>query len=461
MGFAGLLYVKVRAAKWAEVDAILDANAAGLDTALRLFPPMELAHQDADDGPPPKMPPKWNAPPPKLAPRERLIETLDWPGAPGVQDRTGHYFVVWRADGSILKSVGYHGTPAMPHDTQPTATLRSTNGQRERYQRGPRQTTILVGMPLAALHRELRIFAWQLVLSGAIVLAIGLSGGWLISRSILRPIATIATTASRISGANLTERIDESEVDAELAGLARVLNATFDRLQAAFDRQTQFTADASHELRTPLAVLRSQAELTLSRPRTEAEYQLALNACLRAAIRMTELVEQLLLLARADSGMAVLPKGPVAWATVVSEVLEQLRPLATEKEVSLHVKLQEVVVLGDAVALAQVVTNLVTNAIQHNRPGGRVQIRLRSDGHDAELHIHDTGPGIAPKDQARLFERFYRVDHARARSSGGNGLGLAICLSIINAHDGEIGFESPPGEGTTFWVRLPCGASQN
>lgn len=457
VGFAGLLYYKVRAAKWAEVDAALEAGAAGLDATLRLFPPSELAQQDNGDGPPPKLPPKWKdpPPPPKLAPRERLLESLGWPGGPGAQDRTGHYFVVWRADGTILKNGGLPGTPTRPSEVLPQPTLRDVDEHRELYQRGPRQTTILVGMPNAPPRLALRTFAWQLVLSGAIVLAIGLTGGWLISRSILRPIAAIAATASRISGTNLTERIAEQEVESELAGLARVLNETFDRLQEAFDRQMQFTADASHELRTPLAVLRSQAELALARPRTEAEYQQALSACLRAAIRMTDLVEQLLLLARADSGMAVLKKAPVAWATVVNDVLEQLSPLAKEKDISLHVKLQEVVVHGDAVALAQVVSNLVTNAIQHNRPGGRVQIRLRGDAHEAELHIHDTGPGIAKKDQARLFERFYRVDQARARTSGGNGLGLAICLSIINAHDGEIGFESNPGEGTTFWVRLP------
>jgi two-component system, OmpR family, sensor kinase len=321
--------------------------------------------------------------------------------------------------------------------------------------RGPRQTTILVGMPVENINRDMRAFVWQLVLSGSVVLIVGLTGGWLVSRSIIRPVESIAKTASRISGDNLSERIDEETVETELSGLASVLNDTFDRLQEAFDRQTQFTADASHELRTPLAVLRSQAELTLSRSRSEAEYRQAIDACLKAAIRMTGLVEKMLLLARSDSGATLLKKVPVKWADVVQEAIDQLEPLAKEKKVTQHKKLKPVTVSGDSLALSQVVCNLISNAIQYNRSGGRVEIRLRSNDIEAELEIRDNGPGIPEVDQPHIFERFYRVDKARTRTSGGNGLGLAICLSIVKAHAGEISFESTPGEGTTFWVRLP------
>ena len=134
------------------------------------------------------------------------------------------------------------------------------------------------------------------------MLAVGLAGGWLASARILRPVAAISATASAISATNLSERIDAAAVDRELADLAGVLNATFDRLEAAFERQARFTADASHELRTPLAVLRSQAQLALSRPRSAEEYRKSIEECLRAAERMTALVEGLLTLARADAG---------------------------------------------------------------------------------------------------------------------------------------------------------------
>ena len=145
----------------------------------------------------------------------------------------------------------------------------------------PSRTTILVGRPANDVVDSLTAFAWQLAATGISVLAVGLAGGWLISRRILRPISTIAATASRISINNLSERIDSLRVESELTELAQVLNDTFDGLEAAFERQAQFTADASHELRTPLAVIRSQAELALKRPREAAEYQEAPSGMLQ------------------------------------------------------------------------------------------------------------------------------------------------------------------------------------
>lgn len=458
VGFAGLLYYKVRAAKWAEADAVLESAAAGMDASLRLFPPVELLTRDKSDLLPPKVGPngKGPPPPPKVANRERLIETLGWPGGPEMQrQHPGRYFAIWRADGSLLKSEGATHTLVRPTLIPTEPRFRTLDGFRELVVAGPRQSCIVVGMPVAHLDAELRSFVWQLVLTGSLVLLVGLSGGWLVSRTILRPVQTIADTASRITGNNLAERIDERAVESELAGLAGVLNATFDRLQDAFDRQTQFTADASHELRTPLAVLRSQAELTLARSRTEQEYRQAIEACLRAALRMTELVEKLLLLARADSGATTFTMKPLAWGTIIQEVVDQLEPLAQEKGIALHVKLKPVALRGDAIALAQVVSNLITNAIQYNRVNGRVQVRLRQHTTEAELEVRDTGPGIPQGDQPHLFERFYRVDKARQRGSGGTGLGLAICQSIVLAHGGSIGVESQLGEGSTFWVRLP------
>jgi heavy metal sensor kinase len=474
-GFAALLYYEVRDARLAEVDAQLEAAAASLESALRLFPQFELTGEPAPPPPPKRKPPPKKKPPPgwpgdgpefgpefgpevepKRPTREHLLDSLDLPGQPGGPS-SEVYFTVWRADGVVLKTVGGPtDDPPAATPGRPTFGRRGTN--RELAIRGRKGTTILVGRPADAVDRDLTAFAWQLAGTGAAVLLIGLAGGWLISRRIFRPIAAIATIASRISVDNLSERIDTKSVDHELADLARVLNATFRRLEAAFDRQARFTADASHELRTPLAVVRSQAELTLSRERSPAEYQEALLTCLRAAERMTDLVDGLLTLARADAGKSAV-REPVGLERVVADAVELCRPLAQQNSIRLTTDLAPVTVPGDASALGRVVGNLVTNAIRYNRPNGEVHITLERDGPDAVLTVRDTGEGIPEEHRPQLFERFYRADKARSRATGGSGLGLAIAKAVVEAHRGTIGFESTVGKGSTFWVRLPCRVS--
>jgi heavy metal sensor kinase len=462
-GFAGILYYEVRAARLAEVDAQLETAAAGLESALRLFPQHELT----GEGPPP--PPKGGPPPKKKGPpgrpmdrpdpgagpldREHLLATLDLPGPPGDKPE-GTYFTVWRSNGSVLKATGNSpDTPAPTTEPWPSLTFRGAS--REFVTKGPSGTTIVVGRPAGQVASDLRAFAWQLAGTGVAVLAVGLAGGWLISRSILRPIATITRTASRISADNLSARINADKVDRELAELARVLNATFKRLEAAFDRQARFTADASHELRTPLAVIRSQAELTLSRPRSVEEYQEAIQTCLRASARMAELVEGLLALARADAGKGAAIRESVDLNRLVADAAELCRPLANNKNVRLTTELAATAVTGDPSALARVVGNLITNAILYNRPNGEVHVTLGIDGKEALLTVRDTGEGIPEEHHAHLFERFFRADKARSRATGGSGLGLAIAKAVVEAHGGSIGFKSAVGTGSKFCVRLP------
>lgn len=451
-GFAALLYYEVRAARHAEVDAHLETSAAALDAALRLFPPGELS----SNSPPPRgdrSPPINNGLP--APPRERFLNELTLPGGMGEQ-----YFAVWKPDGTLVKSSGLPHDTLRPRGAHPRPLIESRGPNRELIVLGPYQSVVLVGRPTQRVERDLAAFAWQLAATGFTVLAIGLAGGWVISRRIFRPVAAIAATASRISGRNLEERIDADRVDVELADLAEVLNGTFDRLQAAFDRQARFTADASHELRTPLTVIRSQAELALSRVRTPEEYQAALIACVRSAVRMTDLVERLLTLARADAGWSGLRREAVDLERVVLDAVAQIGPAAEKVGVTLRSEVEPARVAGDAAALGQVVVNLVKNAVQYNRKGGRVQVQVAFRGKDAALTVSDTGVGIPETDRSHVFERFYRVDRSRSRASGGTGLGLAICKSIVEAHGGNIGFDSDPQQGTTFWVTLPLLADE-
>jgi two-component system, OmpR family, sensor kinase len=464
-GFGGLLYYEVQSSRRGEVDAKLVLAATAVDATLRGFPPTELRSQqpssDSDvslavksESTPDSQPLKGTkAPPYPLAPglpRDRFFAELQLPE--GFSD---YYFAVWRPDGTLLKSVNLpEPSPTLP-EVSPRHKLRTRGSSRELVVLGPARTVVLIGRSWGHVERDLTAFARQLIVTGLIVLGIGLAGGWMISHRILRPIAMITTAASHISEHNLTERIETSKVEIELAELATVLNSTFDRLKEAFDRQAQFTADASHELRTPLAVMRSQTELSLSRPRTPEEYQQALHSCLNSTIRMTDLVERLLALARADAGWHQAHKQVVDLDQLVDDWGSQLRRLAESKSLNMSIVTVPVQVVGDPAALGQVVSNLLTNAIQYNRTGGLVAVRVEAQDAEVCLSVTDTGPGIPLADQPHIFERFYRVDRARARASGGTGLGLAICKSIVEAHRGRIEFESHEQQGTTFLVRLP------
>jgi signal transduction histidine kinase len=225
-------------------------------------------------------------------------------------------------------------------------------------------------------------------------------------------------------------------------------------LQEAFERQARFTADASHELRTPLAIIRSNAQLALERPRSADDYRQTVQACLRSAERMTTIVAGLLALARADAGWPG-QKQTLDFAALVEEVVAQLQPLATSKGITISADLTPVMILGDAAGLHQLVGNLTSNAIQYNRANGTLKVGVKLEGGNAVLTVSDSGDGIPEADRPFIFERFYRVDKARSRSSGGTGLGLAICKGVVEAHNGTIGFDSIEGHGTTFWVRLP------
>jgi two-component system OmpR family sensor kinase len=399
-------------------------------------------------------------PPPRPPPGPRLDVALTLPDYFHRPDAPAPYFVIWRADGHLLKA-----WPAAPASSPEPAPFRVPEGTdflarqrgdlREVLLRGPHGTRVLVGRSIGREIAELTRLAWQLLSTGLAVLAVGLVGGWLLSRRAVRPLEAMSATAAAISADNLSQRIDLAEVDSELGRLAQILNAMFARLEAAFERQVRFTADASHELRTPLAIIQSHTELALARPRSAEDYRAALEACLRAAKRMKGLVEGLLTLARADAGRLEMNRQRLDLGTLVEESAVLVEPLAAKAGVRLSLASSPVAVAGDATRLTQVVTNLLTNAINYNRSGGSVSVTLEAAGQEAVLTVADTGCGIPEPDREHIFERFYRVDKARSRELGGSGLGLAICKSIVEAHGGAITFTSEENRGTRFLVRLP------
>jgi len=313
---------------------------------------------------------------------------------------------------------------------------------------------VLVGLSLTKELQAMSSFAWWLVAGGGAVLALGLGGSWWLVGRALKPVRDISAAAANISAGNLSQRINLAQTDGELGYLAGVLNSTFARLEAAFAEQKQFTADASHELRTPLTVLISEAQTTLARERSAAEYRDTIAACLEAGQQMRQLTESLLELARFDAGQESMRRDPLDLAEAVRLGVERVEPLARGRGIRIHCDLSPATVRGDAGRLHQVIINLLTNAIHYNKPEGAVRVTTRRENGTVQLTVADTGVGVDAQDLPNLFKRFYRAD--KARSEGGSGLGLAIAKAIVDAHGGSINVQSRQGAGSTFTVRLPA-----
>lgn len=326
---------------------------------------------------------------------------------------------------------------------------------------------VLIGGPLDPVHRIGNLTA-TLVVGSLATLMIALLGGFWLADRAMRPVADITRTAREISETDLSHRLNLNRQD-EIGQLADTFDAMLARLQAAFERQRQFTADASHELRTPLTIVNLEVNHALAAPRKPAEYQRALGIIQSENEFMGHLVNDLLLLARMDAGQGIPSKEKHDLSEIALEVLERLGPLAARRQVQLEAgDFPETPVQGDRQYLIQMLSNLIENAIKHTSlaEAGRehvVQIDtgVSSDGTQSWVRISDDGPGIAEEHLPHLFERFYRVDQARtannreATSASGSGLGLSIVQWIAQAHGGRVSVESAVGEGASFTVTLP------
>ena len=268
--------------------------------------------------------------------------------------------------------------------------------------------------------------------------------------------------AREIEATQLSRRLPVPAVKDEIGRLVETFNQMIARLESSFEAMKRFTADASHELRSPLTNVKSTVELALDRPRDAAEYRAALASVWEEAERLRRIVEDLLLLARADSGRLPFEREPVRLDVIGMEVAESFGPRAAESGIRVEAEGEPgVVVAGDERWLRQLVQNLVENAVRFSpaavpgKPAPLVAIRVRSDGGDALLVVEDEGPGIPEEERERIFERFYRVDASRHRDAvTGAGLGLAICAWIVEAHGGTIGASERPGGGTVILVRF-------
>jgi heavy metal sensor kinase len=307
---------------------------------------------------------------------------------------------------------------------------------------------------IAREETALRQTLWTLavILGMGIPCAIGLAiaGGYLLAGRVLAPVGAMAETARKITAESLSARLPVENPRDEFGRLAGVFNETLARLDTAFEQLRRFTADASHELRTPLTGMRSVGEVALQRSLTPQGYREVIGSMLEEVDRLTRLVESLLLLTRAEAGRIPLARSVVNLGELVSGVADSLRILAEDKDQELTVDLvAHVTVECDAGVLRQGVINLLYNAIKYTPNKGVIHVAVkRSASGEATIDVQDTGPGIAAAHRARIFERFYRVDDARARETGGFGLGLAIARWAVEANGGRIEVDSEVGQGT-------------
>jgi len=279
--------------------------------------------------------------------------------------------------------------------------------------------------------------------------------GWVVAGRVLAPVGRITSVARDIQATDMSRRIQLPGPEDELKQLADTFDAMLARLDAAFDAQRQFVADASHELRNPLAIIRTNVDVALADPDASPDdLRQAIAVVKRAGDRMTLLVDDLLALARRQE--PTLEHEPVDLGAAVAEASDDFMVPAETRDIVLDRAIAPgVVVTGDREALKRVVANLLDNAVRLAPAGSRIRLATGSEDNRAWIAVADEGPGIAPDDQAHVFDRFWRADKARSRSDGGTGLGLAIVRQLVESHGGEVRLHSKVGVGSSFVVWLP------
>lgn len=384
----------------------------------------------------------------------------------------GDYLQIIDGDGNWI-----YRSPALAQRNFPPVApnlLRKPAHHDERFDKQPfrfvsqrldvhgRSYTVQAGIVTREETETLERFQNYLLMFAPLVLLVAGVVGYGLSRRALAPVDRLTRTARTITGSTLSSRLERLHTGDELQRLSDTLNEMLARIEAAFNRVTEFTADASHELRTPISLIRTEAELALRRSRGEEEYREALRHILLEAERTTSLIEELLALARADSGRETLNIQPIDLRRTLQEVATGWRQVANVRGLQFSERIldAELRVLGDAAALRRVVDVLLDNAFKYTpRTGGLVSLWAEEKDGNAVISVRDNGLGIAEEEQTRIFERFYRVDKARNRELGGAGLGLSIAQWIVQQHHGRIVVESVLGAGSIFRVELPLAAA--
>lgn len=322
-------------------------------------------------------------------------------------------------------------------------------------QRGP-AGTVYLAMPTVNIslpvNHLLGVFGWLL----PIVVVVSIAGGIYLANKSMMKVNQVIDAARTITVDHLDDRIPEQEVKDEIGRLISTFNEMIARLDYSFKQMRQFSADASHELRTPLAVMRAQLESVLTNKVSFNQMMETAANCLDETMHMATLVEHLLLLAKADAHQEIVRKAPMDLGALVHDLHDESSILASHRSITVELKhVEDATINGDAQRIRQMLLNLIDNAIKYNHPHGLITLNLEKSDGMAVLTIADTGIGIPAAELPKIFDRFYRVDKARGKSSGGVGLGLSIVKWTVEVHGGKITVTSELNKGTVFTVHLP------
>lgn len=313
-----------------------------------------------------------------------------------------------------------------------------------------------IGTPLKGIINTLRKLLIILLISGPILLLLLSFGGYFLVKKAFSPVKKIVGAAKKITAEDLSHRIEPTGSKDEISELVETFNDMISRLESSFKQIKQFSSDASHELKTPLTAIRGEIEVILRRERKREEYKKTLKSVLEETDKLGKIIDNLLFLSRMDSQSIKLSFRKVPLDEVFLEVFEETEKIARRKKVHLILKkIQQVNIEGEENQIKRVFTNLIDNAIKYTQEGGKVEISLEKERSLAKFTVRDTGIGIPEAALPYIFDRFYRVDKARSRETGGCGLGLAIAKWIVDAHKGKIEVKSKVGEGSIFIVSLP------
>jgi len=389
-----------------------------------------------------------------------------YPGAMQLVASNGR--ILFRSDRSLIDKGGNDVSRALGHAFRTnTPSFASTESLLNKanvrviafpiHISGKTVATLMLGHNTADIRAVFNLLYIVGGILGLISIVISAGAGYYMAKRALEPIHEITSTARGVAAGDLTRRLKSKSQDKEIQILVRVLNKMFTDLEASFQAQKRFTADASHELRLPLTILKGEIEVALRHPRSEDEYQHILRQQLGTIDRIQRIVNDLLTLARADAGQLEIVQTPVDLSLLLQEVGQQHLILFDSQHVKLDMQIEDgLEIMGESSQLERTVMNLLSNAFKHAPQHSSIQLHAWAEDNSAILCIRDEGPGIAAEQQQRLFDRFYRADDARCRKEGeGAGLGLAICKRIVDAHSGELRVESTLGEGSSFYVRLP------
>jgi two-component system OmpR family sensor kinase len=319
--------------------------------------------------------------------------------------------------------------------------------------RGGRPAVVRAGEPLASVERAQDGVARTFLVAGSLTLLVALIAGYLVAARVSAPLRRIARTAAQVDAGDLSRRIGADGPRDEVRALAESFDHMLDRLEEAFAGQRAFVADASHELRTPLTVVRGQLEV-LARQEDPApeEIRRVERQVTEEIVRMQRLVDDLLLLARGDEGFR--PRiQPIELRAFVHDLVDGLAATA-DRRFAVG-PLPDITVDGDPQLLAQVLRNLLRNAVEHTAPNGIVSVAATTGDGRLTISVDDDGPGIEASEREKVFDRFHRTDAARSRAGGGSGLGLAIARTIVEAHGGRIWAEASPQGGARVAVEIP------